>query len=219
MDNRWQDYLEQYKYKLIIGTVVFFCLIIVCVGFFKKVTSKESENKMVPEINTSISVKKESKVDNKNNIYVDIKGSVKNQGVYKLSFESRIDKLIAIAGGINEDADLNKVNLAKILKDEEVIYIPKKGEKIPAEFEKNIQDGVSQKEQIANTNQNVDSKINLNTATKEQLQTLTGVGPSKAEAILNYKKTSGDFKVIEDLKNVDGIGEKTFDKLKDLITV
>lgn len=138
-------------------------------------------------------------------VMVDIKGEVKDPGVYALKSTQRIVDAIQVAGGFLSEADQKQVNLAQKLTDEMVIYIPKVGE-----------EGVSS---LPPLNDGNDGKINLNQATVEQLETLPGIGPSKAEDILSYREEVGSFKAIEDLKEVSGIGEKTFEKLKDLISV
>lgn len=138
-------------------------------------------------------------------VMVDIKGEVKDPGVYALKSTQRIVDAIQVAGGFLSEADQKQVNLAQKLTDEMVIYIPKVGE-----------EGVSS---LPPLNEGNDGKINLNQATVEQLETLPGIGPSKAEDILSYREEVGSFKAIEDLKEVSGIGEKTFEKLKDLISV
>ncbi|MCM3324606.1 helix-hairpin-helix domain-containing protein [Cytobacillus kochii] len=138
-------------------------------------------------------------------VMVDIKGEVKDPGVYALKSTQRIVDAIQVAGGFLSEADQKQVNLAQKLTDEMVIYIPKVGE-----------EGVSS---LPPLNDGNDGKINLNQATVEQLETLPGIGPSKAEDILSYREEVGSFKAIEDLKEVSGIGEKTFEKLKELISV
>ncbi|MEK4969193.1 helix-hairpin-helix domain-containing protein [Cytobacillus sp. FSL R7-0696] len=138
-------------------------------------------------------------------VMVDIKGEVKDPGVYALKSTQRIVDAIQVAGGFLSEADQKQVNLAQKLTDEMVIYIPKVGE-----------EGVSS---LPPLNDGNDGKINLNQATVEQLETLPGIGPSKAEDILSYREEVGSFKAIENLKEVSGIGEKTFEKLKDLISV
>ncbi|WP_461611431.1 helix-hairpin-helix domain-containing protein [Cytobacillus kochii] len=138
-------------------------------------------------------------------VMVDIKGEVKDPGVYALKSTQRIVDAILVAGGFLSEADQKQVNLAQKLTDEMVIYIPKVGE-----------EGVSS---LPPLNDGNDGKINLNQATVEQLETLPGIGPSKAEDILSYREEVGSFKAIENLKEVSGIGEKTFEKLKDLISV
>lgn len=139
---------------------------------------------------------------------IDVKGAVLHPGVYDAIEDDRVLDLIQRAGGFQKNADQRKVNLAEKVQDEMVIYVPKKGETSETDIN------------ITTTSSNQDNgKVNINTATLEQLQTLTGVGPSKAAAIMEYREKNDGFKKVEELTNVTGIGDKTFEKLKDSITV
>lgn len=142
-------------------------------------------------------------------IMVDIKGQVANPGVYELQTGARAKDAIQAAGGFLETAETLSINLAMVIQDEMVLYVPEIGEEaaVPA-----IQ---AQQPAAAEAG----SLVNLNTATAEELMTLTGIGPSKAEAILSYRTENGNFQSIEDLTKVTGIGDKTFEKLKEAITV
>ncbi|MEX3621960.1 helix-hairpin-helix domain-containing protein [Viridibacillus arvi] len=156
-------------------------------------------------------------------IIVDVKGAVKNPGVYSLSADSRVIDAILLAGGYSKNADSVSINHAQRLQDEMVIYVPKIGEE-PSEVQAiaSVQQSTSipstQSGNVSQTSSQSD-KVNLNTADEAALMTLNGVGPSKAKAILSYRDESGPFKTIEDLKNVTGIGDKTFENLRDFITV
>ncbi|ASA95403.1 MULTISPECIES: helix-hairpin-helix domain-containing protein [Anoxybacillus] len=138
-------------------------------------------------------------------VIVDVKGAVKRAGVYEVAPESRIHDVIQLAGGLTDEADETKVNLAMKVHDEMVIYVPKKGEDIIVET--TSQTGSSS------------GKININTATIEQLQTLQGIGPAKAAAIIAYREEHGSFQKVEDLLNVSGIGSKSLEKIKEQIVV
>lgn len=140
-------------------------------------------------------------------IMVDIKGAVQYPGVYRLYENDRVIDAIQMAGGYTDEADSNQINHAAKVADEMVIYVPKKGETI-----QEVATFVGQASQQGN------GKININTATEEDFTKLPGIGPSKARAIIEYREQHGKFKTIEDLKNVSGIGEKTFEKLKEAIT-
>ena len=122
------------------------------------------------------------------------------EGVYELSSESRVYEAIQKAGGFAEDAAITAINQAKVLEDEERIYVP------------TIEEATL--EQIQN-----DGKVNLNTATKEELMTLPGVGESKAKLIIQYREEQGTFQTIEDVMNISGIKEGLFDKIKEYIKV
>lgn len=134
-------------------------------------------------------------------IVVDLKGAVKKPGIYHLPQGSRLYEVIEKAGGYGSDADVKLVNGAQLLSDGEGIYIPAVGEQ----------------EMLLPSDKN--GKINLNRATEEELQNLPGIGPSKAKAIIQYRQENGGFKNIDELKNVTGIGEKTFEKLKPEIII
>lgn len=139
---------------------------------------------------------------------IDLKGAVVLPGVYEVNAGDRVIDVIEQAGGLSADADESKVNLAMKLADEMVIYIPKVGEQVDIDGNASLEP----KEEEA-------TKLNLNEAELEQLLTLPGIGPAKAQAILDYREQTGGFKSIDDLKNVTGIGDKTFEKLKELISV
>lgn len=138
----------------------------------------------------------------------DIKGAVVHPGVYVVAEGNRVIDLIALAGGLAEDADSTTVNFSMHVADEMVIYIPKKGEEASSLIS-------PQSGQVASEKRTV----NLNTADPSELETLPGIGPAKSAAIIEYRNVNGPYKSIEDLKSISGIGDKTFEKLKELISV
>lgn len=140
-------------------------------------------------------------------VYVDIGGEVKNPMLLQLPSGSRIDDAIKAAGGLTDKADLSNVNRAQLLEDGQKILIPTLGDSASAEEAQKISD--AQK----------DVKVNINTANDDELRTLDGVGPATAEKIINHREKNGRFKSIEDIMDVSGIGEKTFERLKDDICV
>ena len=143
-------------------------------------------------------------------VMVDIKGQVAKPGVYELPADSRTTDAIEAAGGFLEAAEPKAINLAMKVADEMVIYVPKAGEEMDLPT---AQPGAS------GAGGAKEALVNLNTATDAELMTLPGIGPAKAAAIIAYRTDSGNFQKIEDLTNVTGIGDKTFEKLKDSITV
>ncbi len=186
--------------------------------------------------NENIKNKETNKTDktDKNKIVIYIIGEVKQEGVYELDENSRISDAIEKAGGTKENADLSQINLAYKIEDGMRIYIPKKGELVQdkEKIEDKTQEVVTGKStDITNTtsvNTNLSTnkksktdieKINLNKATQTELETLPGIGPSTAEKIIAYRKENGNFKNIEDIMNVNGIGESKYNKIKDLISV
>lgn len=144
-------------------------------------------------------------------IYVDIKGAVKVPGIYQLKNQQQIWDALALAGGVSEEADTAQVNYAQKVKDQMIIYVPKKGESVAQSLE-TLQES-------APAQQNQEEKINLNTATEAELQTISGIGAKKAQEIIRFRDEQGPFKTVEKLKNVPGIGEKTVERLKDMLTV
>ncbi|MER2180951.1 MAG: helix-hairpin-helix domain-containing protein [Desemzia incerta] len=145
-------------------------------------------------------------------VYVDVKGAVKKPGVYAVSSDMRMMDVIEMAGGFLVSADQSQINLALKLVDQMVIYVPQIGEEPPTSTEESLSSLNPESEEK-------ESQININTADAQQLQELNGIGEKKAEKIIQYREKSGSFQTIEDLKNVSGIGDKTFESLKDLITV
>lgn len=140
-------------------------------------------------------------------IFVDISGCVTTPGVYQLPRGSRLFQAVELAGGLTEDADIRSVNRAKVLVDEETVVVLSK-----EEYERRLS-------LLQSGDGYVDGKIDLNSASAEVLQRLSGVGPSTAQRILEYRSAHGAFAAIEELMNVSGIGEKTFAKLKEHICV
>lgn len=177
---------------------------------------------------------KETNKTNKNKIVIYIIGEVKQEGVYELDEDSRISDAIEKAGGTKENADLSQINLAYKIEDGMRIYIPQKGELVQdkEKIEDKTQEIVTGKRTDITTSTQVNSnlstnkksktdieKININKATQTELETLPGIGPSTAEKIIAYRKENGNFKNIEDIMNVNGIGESKYNKIKDLISV
>lgn len=145
----------------------------------------------------------------KNKIVAEIKGEVIKPDVYTLNEGSIIKDLIEIAGGLTAEADISNINRAKELSNHELIII------------KNINDKISQDES-KNEGQNIeddDGKININTADISKLKEIPGIGDIKANSIIMYRESNGNFKSIEELKNIEGIGEKTFEKIKNNIKI
>lgn len=145
-------------------------------------------------------------------VFVDIKGAVKNEGVYELSSGSRVTDVVKLAGGFTEDADKKSVNLAEKVTDEAVIYVARVGENVAPTTTNSQANGSAQQEESSD-------KINLNTATLAELQTISGIGAKRAQDIIDYRDANGSFSSVDDLANVSGIGEKTLEKLKSEVTV
>jgi len=144
-------------------------------------------------------------------VMVDIKGAVQKPGVYQLPKDARVKDALAQAGGATKEADLRQLNLASKLQDEMAVYIPAAGEEIPPS---------SPVSSISSSGTSNDQPlVNINTANTDELQTLNGIGPSKASAIVSYREENGLFQTVEDLGQVSGIGEKSLEKIKAQIKV
>lgn len=170
------------------------------------------KNEIIEEIESVEEVEEEMEIKT---IFIDIGGEVNNPGLYELPEGARVNDAINIAGGITKNADLTNVNLAYILEDAIKILIPKKEVK-KANKTASIQKSVVT---TAITSQNEGGKININTATKEQLKELNGIGDATANKIINYRTEKGNFKNIEELKNISGIGDSKYNNVKEKICV
>lgn len=201
------------KWMIIICVSV---LIVCCFYYFYAMEPMKSEVVKIEEMDMNefeetISSNEKEPVDNgeeRTSIVIDVKGAVLKPGVYEVPQDARVYEAIQEAGGLSEKADELSVNLASSLQDGMVVYIPIKGETKENPFiSQNVAEDPSQK------------KVNINLATSEELQTLTGIGPSKAVSIISYREEQGPFTKIEDLLEVTGIGDKSFEKLREEITV
>lgn len=195
--------------EIVIKAAVIICII--AVAFFVFVFEGQSEKSEGDVVVQSTESKVESKEETQApvSIMVDVGGAVKTPQVVELKENSRVADAISAAGGLTEQADTAGINQAAFLTDGEKVYIPEKGESgtMLSSLASAAGSGTGQQ------------KVNINTATSEELQTLDGIGPVTAEKILTYRDSNGAFQNIEDLKNVDGIGDKTFENLKEHITV
>ena len=167
--------------------------------------------------------------------YIDIKGFVKKPGVYEVTAHNIVNDCIKLAGGLLKNADTTTINLSKKVSSEMVIYIPKKDEVIKTTTNTTVtKDQEIPNDAVVSDNNKSDSSIskdnsipetpngtlvNINTATIQELTTLSGIGDAKAQDIIDYRTLNGNFKTIEDIKNVSGIGEALYAKIKDYITV
>ena len=150
-------------------------------------------------------------------IAVHITGEVKKQGLIYLKEGSRVADAIEKAGGETENADLSQINLAYVLQDGQKIYVPNKNEKISQYITGNS--GNNGTEENNNINSKEDKKVNINTANQSELDSLPGIGPSIAQKIIDYREENGNFKTIEELQNVKGIGDAKYEEIKDRVTV
>lgn len=159
------------------------------------VQAKEIEKKSKPKISDT---KEQKKI-----IVIDMKGAVVKEGVYEMKEGDRVKDAIEKAGGFLPEADRMKVNLAQMVQDQMILYVPNKNEQV----------------QEAAAALKGEGKVQINAASKEQLEKITGIGSRKAESILKYREEHGPFQKIEDLLEIDGIGVKSLEKIKDQIII
>ncbi|EEL59314.2 Sporulation inhibitor A [Bacillus cereus Rock4-18] len=158
------------------------------------VQAKDVEKKSKPKI---LDAKEQKK------ILIDMKGAVVKEGVYEMKEGDRFKDAVEKAGGFLPEADIKKVNLAQIVQDQMILYVPNKNEQV----------------QDVATSSKGEGKVQINAASKEQLEKITGIGSRKAESILKYREEHGPFQKIEDLLEIDGIGVKSLEKIKDQIII
>ena len=179
----------------------------------------EGSNTKVEDSNTKVKGSN-TKVED-SNIKVDIKGAVKDPGVYEIKKGSRVTDLIKLAGGGTSAADLDATNLSAKLNDEDCIVICKKGEanKTQTPLNTTLKSNSNESTISSSSGAEKGAIININTASKEELKTLTGIGDAKADVIIEYRQQNEGFKSVEELTKVGGIGEKTLSKFIDKIDI
>lgn len=216
--------LEHKTVASVLGTVL--VMLVMFFAWSSMESHKAEVQNDLPALSTSFSTssgetsqpktaKSASKTES-DKIFVDIKGAVRKEGVYELTSGSRVTDVVKLAGGFTDDADKKSVNLAEKVADEAVIYVARVGEEVtlastPSQAKNTAASGAQQDADSA--------QINLNTATLEELQTISGIGAKRAQDIIDYRDNNDGFSSVDDLKNVSGIGEKTLEKLKAEVTV
>lgn len=220
--NKIKSFLEKLNIKQKIGLILAALLIVILafIWLFSIYGNDQPKNeiKKSQESNNEVEFKLGIKEKENKTIMVDISGEIITPGVVKLPEGSRIIDAITAAGGKTEDADLSKVNLAYILDDGVQLYIPRYNEKLEKEIVQ-TEPGVGIIQEGINTTSKKDSKVNINTANKEKLATLPGIGEGTAEKIIEYRSKTGKFKAIDEIKKIPGIGDSKFKSLKDKITI
>lgn len=205
--------MSHYKKYLIVGGV----LIVIILTFLSYTFFDFEEYEYIAdEVKTTEEVVE--------NFYVDVKGAVKNPGVYQFKSGDRVFQAIEIAGGLTKNGSTSNINLSQKLTGEMVVYVYTNAEikngaksiscETKCQCESIEVNNCYQQEESINND-----KVNINTANLDTLLTLSGIGEAKAKTIINYRSENGDFKQIEDLINVSGIGQTLFDKIKDHITI
>lgn len=153
-------------------------------------------------------------------IAIHIIGEVKKEGIVYLEAGSRIVDAIKEAGGATKEADLSQINLAYELQDGQKIYIPNKNEKISEYITMSSGNNVIIEENNSSAEtERKENKVNINTANVNELDNLPGIGPSLAQRIIEYREENGNFKSIEELQNVKGIGDTKYSDIKDIVTI
>ena len=214
--------MKDLNVKQIVIIVVAAIVVVVTVGLYiYKMANKDEAVYDEAELGLVNDVEDEAdgSADRKAEIYVHVTGCVKTPGIVILKEGSRIVDAIEAAGGKTSDADLNKLNLAYVLNDGDKLYVPSKKDK--TENIEYITNGSGDNVITGGTGK-MDGKsslININTASKEELASLTGIGDATATKIIEYRKANGKFSKIEDIKNVPGIGDSKFENIKGSITV
>ena len=226
------------KQIILCGLGLVLLLVVASIFIYKNFTAEDKEDENIV-LNTKKDIKKneeEEEVDSDIYYQIDIKGEVINPGIYTVKEGSRVIDVIRLAGDLTEVADTSVLNLSKKVKDEMVIIVysfdevasfteTKEQEEIEQEACKN-QNGIENDACIEDSTDDTSSgsvvisgKISLNTATIDELMMLPGIGEAKAEAIIKYREEVGAFQNIEELKEVNGIGDAIFDDIKESITI
>ena len=220
-------FLKRHKGKFFILIFLIFTGYII----FDTYSIQESQN--VKETSNKVEdiSKKEEKTEI-NKVIVDIKGEVNTPGVYELTSDDTVMKAIDKAGGLTKNSNTSNINLSKKLEDEMVIIVYSKTEIQEMKKENQIvcppcndvcvteeDEKAKLEEETSKDKDTIIDKININTSDETALQTLNGIGEAKAKAIIEYRNQNGKFKTIEDIKNVPGIGDSIYEKIKDNITV
>ena len=229
-----------YRHKkqiILCGLGLVLLLVVASIFIYKNFTAKDKKDENIV-LNTKKDIKKDEEEEKTSDVYyqVDIKGEVINPGIYTVKEGSRVIDVIRLAGDLTEVADTSVLNLSKKVKDEMVIIVysfdevesfteTKEQEEIEQEACKN-QNGIENDACIEDSTNDTSSssvvisgKISLNTATLDELMMLPGIGEAKAEAIIKYREEVGAFQNIEELKEVNGIGDAIFDQIKESITI
>ncbi len=210
------------KIIMILGGISILMIVIIYVLYKNDIEEKEVTIDIFKE-----EEQEEDNIDKKTvsdlKVVVDIKGMVANPGVYEVDSTYRVNDVISLAGGLLDGADTSLINLAKTVTDEMTIIIYSsdevleklKGQICVCDCPIQENDACIEEDNTKDNNE----IININTASKEELMTLPGIGEVRAEEIINYRSNNGSFKTIDDIKNVSGIGEELFEEIKANITV
>lgn len=223
--DRWIQWVEDY-WKAIVSVASIAVFILLSILLFASFHLPDSEDNQAGErgeweewIEKEEEINSEREVENNNQeqeanqeVMVDIKGAVVTPGVYPLPSHARILDAVEAAGGLLEEADGTQINLAQIVTDQMMIYVPVMGEEIPQMA------SLDELETATETSEKTGT-ININTADAMELTQLHGIGEARSQSIIAYREENGPFETIEEIKNVSGIGESLFAGMKDEIVV
>jgi len=193
------DWLKRNLFFIILGFFIIGFL------FISREKEETNHNEITPVNLVSDETEDEASTDER--MLVDIKGEINTPGVYELNSGSRVNDVIKMADGFTDDADETSINLAQKVHDEMIIIVPIENE----ESDETLHQTTSLTEQ--------NEKVKINYATQEEIETLPGIGPSKAQTIIKYREENGLFQTMEDLLDISGIGEKTLENMKDNIQI
>ena len=226
------DFLKDHILKIVIIFVVIVLGVIVSVVGIKH---KQNKDVVIDEVSVfepekeDIIVEEEIAIPVKM-LNVDVKGLVNNPGVYQVEEGTIINRVLELAGGLKKGATTKNINLSKKVSDEMVIYVYSEAQLNKMNESNNIKECSTPEVDIrscsgssvitsdnSNNDNQVSGKISINRGTKEQLMTLSGIGESKALAIIDYREKNNGFKTLEEIMNVSGIGEAAYSKIKDFI--
>lgn len=209
--------------KTFLKSVLLGTLVVVCICGCGKSTADYIEAKETLEADTAVSgveqdtentEKVEENQSKKELLYVYVCGAIEHPGVYSLPEGSRVCDVFDLAGGLTSNASTDYWNQARVLADGEMIYVPTLEEVETRNLTQDVS-GVS----LQDTDDSNQNKININTASKEQLMTIPGIGEAKASAIISYRQENGKFSSIEEIKNVEGIKDGVYAKMKEYIVI
>lgn len=223
-----KELIDEYFNK--INKIVIISLLIIIIGLFMFIVTFVPKEKVVE---VPVEVEKIIEKEHEETYQVDIKGAVKKPGVYVMNFDDRVIDVIEMAGGLLKESDTRFLNLSKKIFDEMVVVIYTQSEiKEIKESEIKIKEVIKYIEKdclcpepefndacFCSEIEETNNLISLNTATMEELMTLTGIGESKAKAIVKYREDNGSFTSLDQLKEISGIGDSIFDKVKEDITL
>ena len=233
-------FIKRYWKYILIVFLILIVSIISYITYYNDSVDAVNDNKLSITIEEK-GTKEENKIENIKTVFVDVKGAVNAPGVYEVDSEKRIIDAINLAGGLTENADTINLNLSKKVSDEMYIIVYTKTEiyNYKKDNEKNdvvcasvecvcpdikndacINSNNTTSSAVTDSKTSNDSvKISINTATKEELMNLSGIGEAKAEAIISYRNENGNFNFIDEIKNVSGIGDALYEKIKNNIRI